>query len=246
MVAAGEGMRRWIALAVTALLLGGCSVVGNLGAMHCPASRKLLPQGAADYIDFVHVGGITYHAGMRPTAGRALRDSDLGTQVAVVRCKLADHMVEGPDKQHLDGDAAYLDKGTALYAVKGYQPTFRLAARRDDQLVLFQAAENPRAQHWADLLDLRGKVRSIGINDDDNQQIGAIKDPPMVASLVDLLLRSPVGAPSACADQGNVLLAFRLDDGTATVMSYHLGDRRLDCRNPLPAAFGSAIRTALR
>jgi hypothetical protein len=246
MVAAGEGMRRWIALAVTALLLGGCSVAGNLGATHCPASRKLLAQGAADYIDFVHVGGITYHAGMRPMAGRALRESDLGTQVAVVRCKLAEHMVEGPDKQHLDGDAAYLDKGTALYAVKGYRPTFRLAARRDDQLALFQAAENPRAQHWADLLDLRDKVRWIGINDDDDQQLAAIKDPPMVASLVDLLLRSPVSAPSACADQGNVLLAFRLDDGTATVLSYHLGDRRLDCRNPLPAAFGSAIRTALR
>lgn len=152
-------MRRWIALAVSALVLGGCSVVSDLSATHCPASRKLLPQEAADYVDFVHVSGITYHASMRPMAGRALRESDLGTPVAVVRCKLAEHMVEGPDKQHLDGDAAYLDKGTALYAVKGYRPTFRLAARRDDQLVLFQAAENPRAQRWADLLDPRDKVR---------------------------------------------------------------------------------------
>jgi len=239
-------MRCWIALAVTALLLGGCSVVRDLGATHCPASRKLLSQGAADYIDFVHVDGVTYHAGMRPMAGRALRESDLGAQLAVVRCKLAEHMVEGPDKQHLDGDAAYLDKGTALYAVKGYQPTFRLAARRDDQLVLFEAAENPRAQRWADLLDLGDKMRWIGINNDDNQQVAAIKDPPLVTRLVDLLLRSPVSAPSACADQGSVLLAFHLDDGTATVLSYHVGDRRLDCRNPLPAAFGSAIRAALR
>jgi hypothetical protein len=140
----------------------GDAVKASIERIACHALPRIPeapPQGAADYVDFVHVSGITYHASMRPMAGRALRESDLGTQVAVVRCKLAEHMVEGPDKQHLDGDAAYLDKGTALYAVKGYQPTFRLAARRDDQLVLFQAAENPRAQRWADLLDPRDKVR---------------------------------------------------------------------------------------
>jgi hypothetical protein len=239
-------MRRLVVVAVAALLLaGGCAAVQGLSATHCPASRKLLPQGAADYIDFVQVGGVTYHAATRPESGQALRDGDLGTQVAAVRCKLAEHIVEDPAQRYLDGDAAYLDKGTALYAVNGYRPGFRLAARRDGELVLFEAAENPRARTWADLLDLGGKVRWIGVNDGSNRPRAAIRDRQQVARLVDLLLGSRVGKQVACADDG-VFLAFHLDDGTATTLAYSVHFRRLDCRDPLPQVFGAAIRTALR
>jgi hypothetical protein len=239
-------MRRLVVVAVAGLVLaGGCSVVQDLSATHCPSSRKLLPQGAADYIDFVQVGGITYHAATRPESGQALRDGDLGTQVAVVRCKLAEHIVEDPAQRYLDGDAAYLDKGTVLYAVNGYRPGFRLAARRDGELVLFEAAENPRARTWGDLLDVAGKVRWIGINDGSNRPRAAIRDRQQVARLVDLLLGSPIGKQVACADDG-VFLAFHLDDGTATTLAYSVHFRRLDCRNPLPQVFGAAIRTALR
>jgi len=42
------------------------------------------------------VGGITYHAGTRGPAGRQLRDRDLGAQVSVVRCKLADQAAANP------------------------------------------------------------------------------------------------------------------------------------------------------
>jgi hypothetical protein len=226
------------------VLAGGCSVARDLSATHCPSSRKLLPQGALDYADFVQVGGITYHADTRPVSGRALREGDLGAQVAVVRCKLADHMVEDPAKRYLDGDAAYLDKGAALYAVKGYRPTFRLAARRDGELVLFEAAENPRARTWAGLLDLEGKVRWIGVNDGSNRQLAALRDRQQVARLVDLLLGSPVGKQVACPDE-SVFLAFHLDDATATTLGYSVHFRRLDCRDPLPQAFGAAIRAAL-
>ncbi|HEX6677002.1 MAG TPA: hypothetical protein VF486_18485 [Actinomycetes bacterium] len=226
------------------LLASGCSVARDLSATYCPSGRRLLPQGAADYFDFVQVGGTTYHAGTGGT-GPALREGDLGAQVAVVRCKLADHMVEDPDKRYLDGDAAYLDEGTALYAVRGYRPSFRLGARRDRELVLFEAVENPRARTWGDLLDLGGKVRWIGVNDDHSRPLAAIRDRRQVARLVALLLGSRVGKQTACADDG-VFLAFHLDDATATTWSYSVHFRRLDCRDPLPQAFGAAIRAALR
>jgi hypothetical protein len=239
-------MRRLVVVAVAGLVLaGGCAAVQGLSATHCPSSRKLLPQGTADYIDFVQVGGVTYHAATRPESGQALRDGDLGTQVAVVRCKLAEHIVEDPAQRYLDGDAAYLDKGTALYAVNGYRPSFRLAARRDGEPVLFEAAENPRARTWGDLLDVAGKVRWIGVNDGSNRPLAAIRDRRQVARLVDLLLGSRVGKQVACADDG-VFLAFHLDDATATTLSYSVHFRRLDCRDPLPQAFGAAIRAALR
>jgi hypothetical protein len=239
-------MRRLVVVAVAVLVLaGGCSVVRDLSATHCPESRKLLPQGALDYADFVQVGGITYHVDGRPVSGRGLRESALGGQVAVVHCKLADHLVEDPAQRYLDGDAAYLATGTALYTVKGYRPGFRLAARRDGDLVLFEAAENPSARTWGDRLDVGGKVRWIGVNDGSNRPLAAIRDRQQVTRLVDLLLGGRVGNQVACADDG-VFLAFHLDDATATTLAYSVHFRRLDCRDPLPQVFGAAIRTALR
>jgi hypothetical protein len=234
-------MRRWIGLAAAALVvLGGCSVVGGLPATRCPSSRKLVAQEAADYIDFVQVGGITYHAGIRPAAGRGLRERDLGAQVAAVRCRLDGHLPGEPGQ--LDGDAAYLDKGIPLFAVRGYRPSFRLAARRDGRLVLYEAADNPRARTWADLLDIGGRVRSIGIEGPSGRPRGAIGDPGQVARLVELLLASPTGPPAACGDERFVFLQFRLRDGTATALPYGVDSGRLECRDPLPPAFAAAIR----
>jgi hypothetical protein len=242
-------MPRVLALAMGAvLLLGGCSVASEVTAERCPASRRLTP-GNADRIDFVHVDAVTYYnyASLGLAAGRVLGEGDLGPQVATVRCRLADHNIDGPPEP-LDGDAAFLAKGTALYAVKGYRPSFRLAARREGKLVVFEAADNPRARTWADLLDIASRVRSIRITgpDDVRRRAGAITEPGQVARLVQLLVRSPAGAGGSCGDAKRYFLAFELADGTASVRGYTVADRRLDCRAPLPEAFGAGIRAALR
>jgi hypothetical protein len=183
-------MRRSIVLVVATMLLAGCTLARGLTSTTCPSSRRLLAQAAADYIDFVQVDGITYQARWAPPSGRELHDSDLGAQVSVVRCKLADHIIEEPGGQ-LDGVAAYLDPGTAVYAVRGYRPSFRLAARREGKPVLFEAAENPRAGTWGELLDLGGKVRRITVHDDSLHQLAVLGDRRQVNQLVGLLLRSP-------------------------------------------------------
>jgi hypothetical protein len=242
-------MPRVTALALGAvLLLGGCGVASDLTAQRCPESRRLTP-GNADRIDYVHVGGVTYHnyASLGLSAGRALAERDLGRRVAVVRCELADHNIHGPT-EHLDGDAAFLAKGTALYALKGYRSTFRLAARRDGTVAGFEAADNPRARTWGDLLDIAGRVRSIRITgpDDVDRPAGRIAQPGRVARLTRLVLESPVGAAGHCGDDRSYFLSFELADGTASVRSYTLDDRRLDCRASLSEAFGAGIRTALR
>jgi hypothetical protein len=47
-------MRRLLALVAAALLpQAGCTLARNLDATHCPSSRRLLPEAAADYLDFV-------------------------------------------------------------------------------------------------------------------------------------------------------------------------------------------------
>jgi hypothetical protein len=157
-----------------------------------PGCRKLVRQGAADDANFVKLDGTTYTAD-RPMVGRALGDGDLGPVHARVRCSLRDKM-DPSRKEPQDGDAAYLEAGSPLYQVHGYRPTFRLAARQDGRLVIFEADTNPRARAGRDLLDLEGKVRRIGINSraDGTTELGAITDPEQVAAMVRMLLAGPV------------------------------------------------------
>jgi quercetin dioxygenase-like cupin family protein len=63
------------------MLLAGCTLARGLTSTTCPSSRRLLPQAAADYIDFVQVDGITYQARTAGPTGRELHDSDLGAQL---------------------------------------------------------------------------------------------------------------------------------------------------------------------
>ena len=82
--------------------------------------------GVIDWVDFIRFGGITYV--VAPTKpGRMLTANDLGPVFATVRLKL-DGNVQDPAYQSKDGDAAFLDAGTKIYTMKGYRPTFRLAA----------------------------------------------------------------------------------------------------------------------
>jgi len=92
----------------------------------------------------------------------------------------------------------------------------------------------------------RRQGRRIAIEDRNLRRLATIGDRDQVDRLVALLLRSPLGSSKLCVDRGHVLLAFHLDDGTAPTVGYNLPSRRLDCRDPLPKAFGAAIRTALR
>jgi hypothetical protein len=65
--------------------------------------------------------------------------------------------------QMRDGDAAFVAPGAPVYTVKGYRPAFRLAAGRHP-LRFYEAGEVPGGRSGADVLDLAGKVRYIGIN----------------------------------------------------------------------------------
>jgi hypothetical protein len=234
--------RGMLVVAMVALLAGGCDLVTAPAVSGGPGCRKLVRQDAADYLNFVKLNGITYSAD-RPVVGRTLGDGDLGPVHDRVRCLLRDKM--DPTRQEpQDGDAAYLEAGSPLYQVRGYRPTFRVAARQDGRLVLFEADTNPRARAGRDLLDLEGKVRRISINsrDDGTTELGAITDPRQVAAMVRMLLAGAVdqrvrpagGRPAR-------LLAFHLLDGTATVRIYDPGDRRVQPGILVPRRFGELV-----
>ncbi len=135
-------------------------------------------QGAVEWVNFVQFNGIQYLANYDTSLGlgRALQQGDLGPVFATVQFKLAGN-VTTPGYHIKDGDAGDLDAGTPVYTVKGYTPTFRLAAFRQGQLVLYEADDNPRAKTGADLLDIGGKVQSIGVNSwlDSKKQLAACR-----------------------------------------------------------------------
>jgi hypothetical protein len=242
---AGDVRRGMLVVALVALLGGGCDLVTAPTVSGGPGCRKLVRQDAADYVNFVKLNGITYTAD-RPVVGRTLRDGDLGPVHATVRCSLREK-VDPTRGEPQDGDAAYLEAGSPLYHVRGYRPAFRLAARQDGRLVIFEADTNPRARAGRDLLDLAGKVRRISINGraDGTTELGAITDPEQVAGMVRMLLAGPVDQRARPAGEQPVrLLAFHLLDGTATVRAYDPGDRRIQPGIRVPRRFGELVEAA--
>jgi hypothetical protein len=225
-------------------LAGGCDLVTTPTVSGGPGCRKLVRQDAADYVNFVKLNGIIYTD--LPVVGRTLGDGDLGPVHAKVRCSLREKM-DPTRGEPQDGDAAYLEAGSPLYQVRDYRPSFRLAARKDGRLVIFEADTNPRARAGRDLLDLEGKVRRISINSraDGTTELGAITDPKQVVGMVRMLLAGPVDQRIQPAGERPVrLLAFHLLDGTATVRAYDPGERRVERGILVPRRFGELVEAA--
>ena len=205
--------------------------------------------GSIDWIDFVQFNGIHYIAVdyFGGAAGRDLVEADLGPEFARVKNKYAETYLFFIPKCCRDGDAAYLDKGTPVYIVKGYNPEFRLAAYRDDRLVLYEADTNPKAQTGADLLDIGGKVRYIGVNSaqDGVTELASITDPEQVAVLVELVLGSPVDQTHMTQVGIQYFIAFNLRDGTIVSRGYSPDSGELSRGIMLPDAFGIVVEQAL-
>jgi hypothetical protein len=222
------------------------ALLQRLGLMHrtpIPASRVRV---AIDWVPFVRFNGIDYLESP-PAGGRAPRQRDLGPVFATVRFKL-DGNVQTPSYHAKNGDAAFLAAGTPVYTVHGYKPIFRLAAYELGHLALFEADANLRARRGADLLDLAGKVRFIGINSpqDGTTQIAAITSRAQVATLVAQVLNARAVSGLSNPSGRQYFIAFHLCDGTAVTRSYWTGSGDLAPGIRVPQSFQRAITQAVR
>jgi hypothetical protein len=193
-----------------------------------------------DWADILQLNGITYSAGLL-NSGRALREDDLGSEIARVSARLNGNV--RPQAYVLKhGDAAYLDPGTPLYATNGYRATFRVAARREGRLVLFEAVVNPNARSGRDLLDIEGRVASISMDTKDPRAVSrSIDRPDDVTRLVRMLLEARVD-PAVAFGRRTTYVSFRLFDGTATTFQFAEETRNLSRGiTGLPLEFGTAI-----
>jgi len=114
-----------LTVALALLLLTGCGT-----------SSSGCATVAIDWVDFIQVGSTQYFAGLQGTP--AIQPGDIGEVVAKVKFRI-DGNVCDPGYQAKDGDAAFLDPGTPIYAVKGHPRSELLTAQRDGAWVAYQA-----------------------------------------------------------------------------------------------------------
>jgi hypothetical protein len=229
---------------VFTVALTSCTPTGQPPASGCP--RSVAGGGSLiDWVNFVRLNGIEYVA--PPSISSSLQPNQLGPVVATVHCRM-DGSVLDPGYRPKDGDAGFLNPGTPLYAVNAYKPSFRLAARQDGRLTLFEADSNPAARVGGDLLDISEKVQYIGINSEQDgvTELAAIKNGADVDALVGMVLQAPVNQQLTDHSGGRYFVAFHLKDGTAVVRAYWSGTGELSRGIVLPPQFRQAVEQALR
>jgi hypothetical protein len=193
------------------------------------AVAMIRAQEADEPIDFIRFGGAVYLSSvyLAENSSRAsyvpIGPEELGPAVGQV----VTNWIDGNDEAAYpnepcywdtpDGTAPLLAPGDAIYAVRGYATTFRLAARHDGGFVSYQVWCSDDAAVGADLFDIYGRVERISVTADQSELSGfaVIEDQSIIARLVDMLLAGEV-IPEELSSVAPVThqLIFHLDDGT--------------------------------
>lgn len=196
-----------------------------------------------DWINFIKFNGVMY---VDTTQNHPLKPSDLGPQYNTVKFMVAGN-VHDPNYKVKDGDAAYWSRGSKVYRVKGYDASFRLALRGNDEIRLFEAFSNEHARKGSDLLDIAGKVQSIDIvsNQDGQTVLGSIKDRERVKKLIPMILSAPVQQDIQPEEQVLYFLVFHLADDTTVSRPYWPAAGVLGNGIMTPKKFRDAIIAAL-
>lgn len=141
-------MKSWIMIIGIVLFLSGCSNINNNNV-----NNPIKGNAAIDWVDFVKLNGDTY-TGLHESVLKNPRDVT-NDVVGEVEFKVGDVVTNGNYKTKA-GDAAFLEIGTKLYRVTGFE-TDELIAAQDDRRIggyRLYAAEGyakKRGLHYKDM-----------------------------------------------------------------------------------------------
>ena len=234
--------------------LAGFLIIACLALAGCQRSGRTVEGAGGASVDGLQFDGVFYAqwttVTSHPKGVRPLGAADLGRVVGRVVANRANEPVEsGTPFRNLE--ATFLKVGTPIYTVNGYPTSFRLAARDNGRLALYEPWFSPTAQVGADLLGgIEGRVRRIGVYTSLNQRrlLGSIHDRQQVAQLVRLVLRAPFVEQDprrGPQDDETYVVSFHLKDGTATSREFNAKTGFLAGGVVVPDKFTAAVRQAI-
>src|SRR5215216_6180749 len=206
-------------------------------------SIRTIPDYPTDFL--MKVDGITYYyTTFSETPGNILKDNDLGPLFAEVNWQ----STSSTTKEQAASNPV------PVYAIKGYDTSFRLAARMDDGLRMFEAFFNPKANEGSDILDIGGKVSGIVIGHWRvvTGPVGHIEDREKIEWLVRGLMDAPLKPTypdhfgtidthnlptntddyTGTKDLNHYGIDIHLKDGTYVSFAYRMDTGRMS-KNPL-------------
>jgi hypothetical protein len=190
-------------------------------AQHGGSLEAIPPNTITDSL--LRVDGITYDY---LDYGAELKDKDLGPLYAEVN----KHSIGSTTEEQTTSNEV------PVYAIKGYDTSFRVAKRTDFGPVIYEVLSNPKAEEGSDLLDIRGKVRGISIAHmlgpvPAGQSVGYIKNPVKAERVVRSLMDAPIKPTSpdyyGTEDLDQYHVSFPLEDGTFASFEYRMDTGRL-------------------
>lgn len=203
----------------------------------CPSATE--PDAIVDYLDAVHVDGATFIALPQP------RGAVLGDVVATTRCRLEGSAPVSHELQ--DGDATFLDPGTQLRQVVGFDPGFRLGVRLGAMVRVYEIDDRPAAKTGADVFPgLADHVKAVLVLsvEDGTTELGRIDDPVKVRAMVTQLLAAPYLGPGTSGPDRDVFVGLLLDDGSIVSRAFTTSTGILHRGLQMPSSFTRAVQDA--
>lgn len=176
------GLKKWVLLCATCFLLSACQLV--------PGSRVII-----EWVDVIQWDSQQYEAVYEMVlADRSFIDKEIGE----VRFKVADN-VTNTSYRFKDGDAAFHEKGTKLYAIKGLEDAIVV----EDQSVIngyriYMVREDPPNRwHFEQVSLVKGKkIEFYNYSiEEGNQKIASYTDQSDLDEIQTILANSQL-APS--------------------------------------------------
>jgi hypothetical protein len=220
-------------ITIIILILSGCS------------SKSEKYGAEIDWVDFIIFNNIHYSGNYY--GNNILQESDIECKIGKVNFKVSEN-IRDPEYKIKNGDAAFLEKGTVLYKIRGYKSEFRIAVKQNNKWRIYESAINPKAKKGDDLLDIRDKVAYIGINSetDGKTELASIKDKKEVNYLVNMVLESEVNQKLIFGEGKRYFISFHLLDKTDVTQCYWVEACGLSNGIILPKEFGAGIEKALK
>ncbi len=204
-------MRKLLVLLCGIFIIAGCSNGQFLQGF----GQSRQTQSVIDWVDSIQWNDSDYVNNYE--VNQLKEEWPVGTELGEVTFKMDGHA--GANYQLKNGDAAYLDVGTKLYEMEGYDPAFRIVA--DGKVYEVSHPEN--AETIGDFLDIDGKVERIVLQSTYDLSIVGEFSQERIDEFVDELLALPYD-PAVFDERGSgprVFFGMELEDGTMTRTVYY-------------------------